>query len=105
MPAAYLTTPADVIKTRIQAEAKKGVQYDGIYSTCKTIMREEGFKALFKGGAARILRSSPQFGVTLATYEFLKQSFPISQPTVLNEDMEQACLERAARIVKEIKSQ
>lgn len=24
MPAAYLTTPADVIKTRLQAEAKQG---------------------------------------------------------------------------------
>lgn len=33
--------------------------------------REEGFKALFKGGPARILRSSPQFGFTLLAYEYL----------------------------------
>lgn len=33
--------------------------------------REEGFKALFKGGPARILRSSPQFGFTLVAYEYL----------------------------------
>ena len=33
--------------------------------------REEGFKAFFKGGPARILRSSPQFGFTLVAYEYL----------------------------------
>ena len=33
--------------------------------------REEGFKALFKGGPARIIRSSPQFGFTLVAYEYL----------------------------------
>ena len=33
--------------------------------------REEGFKAFFKGGPARIVRSSPQFGFTLVAYEYL----------------------------------
>jgi hypothetical protein len=33
--------------------------------------REEGFKALFKGGPARVIRSSPQFGFTLVAYEYL----------------------------------
>ena len=35
------------------------------------LVREEGFKALFKGGPARVLRSSPQFGFTLVAYEYL----------------------------------
>jgi solute carrier family 25 (mitochondrial aspartate/glutamate transporter), member 12/13 len=35
------------------------------------IWREEGPKALFKGGGARVLRSSPQFGFTLLAYETL----------------------------------
>ncbi|EHK99443.1 putative Calcium-binding mitochondrial carrier protein Aralar2 [Glarea lozoyensis 74030] len=61
MPAAYLTTPCDVIKTRLQVEARK----------------EEGFKAFFKGGPARILRSSPQFGFTLAMYEVLQNLLPM----------------------------
>ncbi len=39
-------------------------------------MKDEGFKAFFKGGPARILRSSPQFGFTLAAYELLSNSFP-----------------------------
>lgn len=84
MPAAYLTTPADVIKTRLQVEAKKGEStYTGITDAFRKILREEGPRAFFKGGPARIFRSSPQFGVTLMSYELFKQwvPFPWSQKT------------------------
>lgn len=64
MPAAYLTTPADCVKTRLQAERRAGVtHYKGLLDALVTIPREEGFGALFKGGIARVIRSSPQFGV------------------------------------------
>lgn len=77
MPAAYLTTPCDVIKTRLQVEARKGdTQYTGLRHAATTIWKEEGFRAFFKGGPARILRSSPQFGFTLAAYEVLQTSLP-----------------------------
>jgi solute carrier family 25 aspartate/glutamate transporter 12/13 len=77
MPAAYLTTPADVIKTRLQVEARKGdTTYNGLTHAARTILKEEGFKAFFKGGPARILRSSPQFGFTLAAYEVLQRTIP-----------------------------
>ncbi|KAI2623211.1 mitochondrial carrier [Hypoxylon sp. NC1633] len=77
MPAAYLTTPCDVIKTRLQVEARKGdTSYTGLRHAATTIMKEEGFRAFFKGGPARILRSSPQFGFTLAAYEVLQSVLP-----------------------------
>ncbi|KAJ6258810.1 Mitoferrin [Drechslerella dactyloides] len=77
MPAAYLTTPCDVIKTRLQVEARKGeTNYRGLVHCAKTVYKEEGFKAFFKGGPARILRSSPQFGFTLAAYEVLQSVLP-----------------------------
>ena len=38
-------------------------------------MREEGASALWKGTAARVCRSSPQFAVTLVTYELLQRLF------------------------------
>ncbi|KAH9065683.1 mitochondrial inner membrane protein [Lactarius vividus] len=77
MPAAYLTTPADVVKTRLQVEARKGqTSYKGLADAFAKIYREEGFKALFKGGPARILRSSPQFGFTLVAYEYLHKFLP-----------------------------
>jgi solute carrier family 25 aspartate/glutamate transporter 12/13 len=78
MPAAYLTTPCDVIKTRLQVEARKGEQtYTTLRHCAKTILEQEGWKAFFKGGPARVLRSSPQFGFTLAGYEVLQNMFPL----------------------------
>ncbi|KAF7722920.1 mitochondrial aspartate-glutamate transporter agc1 [Apophysomyces ossiformis] len=78
MPAAYFTTPADVIKTRLQVEARKGqTSYSGITDAARKIWAEEGFAAFFKGGPARIFRSSPQFGVTLTVYEILHQIIPL----------------------------
>lgn len=96
MPAAYLTTPADVIKTRLQVEARKGeATYSGLVDAAKTIYKEEGFKAFFKGGPARILRSSPQFGFTLAAYEVLSKALPMpgSDAAEAKMNMSQASLE------------
>ena len=90
MPAAYFTTPADVIKTRLQVEARKGeATYTGLVNCAKTIFKEEGFKAFFKGGPARVLRSSPQFGFTLAAYEVLSKALPMpgSEQAEANRNM------------------
>lgn len=77
IPAAFLTTPADVIKTRLQVEARKGqATYKGIGDCFVQILQKEGPAALFKGSLARVLRSSPQFGATLVTYEYLKKLLP-----------------------------
>ena len=69
IPAAYLVTPFDVIKTRIQA---KPDIYNGIIFTFTKILNEEGPKAFFKGGFWRVAKSSPQFGITAYVYEKLK---------------------------------
>ncbi|RKP31060.1 mitochondrial carrier [Metschnikowia bicuspidata] len=80
-PAAFFTTPADVIKTRLQVETKKGdVKYRGITHAFSQIMKEEGVSAFFKGSIARVFRSSPQFGFTLASYELLQRLFPLHPP-------------------------
>lgn len=77
MPAAYLATPADVIKTRLQVQARAGQQtYDGIRDAARKIYAQEGPAAFFKGGVARVLRSSPQFGITLVSYELIQRMVP-----------------------------
>jgi solute carrier family 25 aspartate/glutamate transporter 12/13 len=82
MPAAYLTTPCDVIKTRLQVVARQGESsYTGLRHAAQTIWQEEGFRAFFKGGPARIMRSSPQFGFTLAAYEVLQNMLPMPGST------------------------
>jgi len=78
VPAAFLVTPADVIKTRLQVAARSGeTTYSGIMDAFVKIMKEEGPRAFFKGGIARVMRSSPQFGVTLFAYEKLHTYFPV----------------------------
>lgn len=69
IPAAFLVTPFDVIKTRIQAKPNI---YNKILFTINKIWIEEGFKAFFKGSGWRIAKSSPQFAITLYVYEILK---------------------------------
>lgn len=81
MPAAFLTTPCDVIKTRLQIVPKPGeTKYHSIFHAFKTILKEESPKSFFKGGGARVLRSSPQFGFTLAAYELFQNLLP-TKPT------------------------
>ncbi|MCJ8732603.1 hypothetical protein PDJAM_G00213320 [Pangasius djambal] len=78
VPAASLVTPADVIKTRLQVAARAGqTTYSGVIDCFRKILREEGFRAFWKGAGARVCRSSPQFGVTLVTYELLQRWFYI----------------------------
>ncbi|XP_043483189.1 calcium-binding mitochondrial carrier protein Aralar1 isoform X3 [Leptopilina heterotoma] len=78
VPAAALVTPADVIKTRLQVVARKGqTTYNGLMDCTRKIYREEGARAFWKGATARVFRSSPQFGVTLFTYELLQRLFVV----------------------------
>ncbi|KAJ7391073.1 hypothetical protein OS493_020091 [Desmophyllum pertusum] len=70
--------PADVIKTRLQVKARAGQQiYRGVFDCSRKIWKEEGGRAFWKGAAARVFRSSPQFGVTLLTYELLQRTFKV----------------------------
>jgi len=107
MPSAYLTTPFDVVKTRLQSEARKGEShYTGLTNCFSTILAEEGPRALFKGGLARVLRSSPQFGVTLLCYEQLQAIFPYpfdkdAKPSIIpiKEDITRIRARNALRIL------
>lgn len=79
VPAAFLTTPADVIKTRLQVKTRAGeVAYSGIQDCATKVMKYEGFSAFWKGSGMRVCRSSPQFGITLLSYEKLAQFFGLS---------------------------
>ncbi|KAI0756469.1 mitochondrial carrier [Daedaleopsis nitida] len=113
MPAAYFTTPADVVKTRLQVEARSGqTHYKGLTDAFVKIYREEGFRAFFKGGPARIIRSSPQFGFTLVAYEYLQKYVPYpfsgsageveTTLTSQREDMAQVRARNALRILLDV---
>jgi len=72
IPAAYLTTPFDMIKTTMQVEPSSGDRkYYTVTQCASDILKKEGVAGLFKGATMRVVRQSPQFAVTLLTYEYL----------------------------------
>ena len=72
-PAAFLTTPLDVIKTRQLERAFADGGLPSVGDVARSVYDEEGPDVLFSGGFERVLRSAPQFGVTLALYDVLTQ--------------------------------
>lgn len=75
-----ITTPLDVIKTRLMVQGSAN-QYKGIFDCVQTIVREEGPPALLKGIGPRVLwigiGGSIFFGVLESTKRFLAQRRPI----------------------------
>lgn len=47
------------------------VPYENGYACLVMILQKEGLGALFKGSVARVLKTSPQFGITLMLYNIL----------------------------------
>uniref|UniRef100_A0A6M2FA76 S-adenosylmethionine transporter n=1 Tax=Populus davidiana TaxID=266767 RepID=A0A6M2FA76_9ROSI len=76
-----ITTPLDVIKTRLMVQGSAN-QYKGIVDCVSTVVREEGPTALLKGIGPRVLwigiGGSIFFGVLERTKRLLAQRRPIS---------------------------
>jgi len=71
-----LNTPPDVVKSRIQnqdAVLAKGVprKYHWTVPSMATILREEGFAALYKGFVPKVLRLGPGGGILLVVFDFV----------------------------------
>ena len=62
-----LTSPQDVIKTRLQTDGMGKTLYRGILHCGREIYREGGWRAFCKGLNASLIRAFPANGVTLAT--------------------------------------
>ncbi|KAJ2860939.1 hypothetical protein GGH94_005221 [Coemansia aciculifera] len=68
-----LNTPSDVVKTRIQNHnpANGPPKYTTFLAGARTIAREEGFRALYKGYVPKVLRLGPGGGILLVVYEYV----------------------------------
>ena len=67
---AALTTPLDVVKTRMQT-LKKGVgeeTYKGVGEAFYKILKSEGVMAVFKGMVGRSIIIGPVFGISQMVY-------------------------------------
>jgi solute carrier family 25 protein 44 len=67
---ASLTTPLDVVKTRLQTRGSSTSTWRG---TAAELIKNEGPKGLFRGVAPRMVSTSIWGTVMVTTYEFLKR--------------------------------
>ena len=78
IPSTILTTPADTVKTRIQAAARPGFPaYSGVRDCATQIYLREGIAGFFRGTIPRILRIVPHFGITLFAYDAMRRGFDL----------------------------
>ncbi|KAG5861502.1 hypothetical protein JTB14_001422 [Gonioctena quinquepunctata] len=67
---ALLVTPMDVVKTRIQTQAKAAGEksYTGLANAFSSILENEGPLAFFRGGACRVMVIAPLFAIVQVVY-------------------------------------
>jgi hypothetical protein len=70
--AAAIATPADFLKTRLQADyLLKTGEYKGLVHGFRTILRKEGIGAFKTGMGPRVMTRAPMFGITLTMYDLI----------------------------------
>ncbi|XP_072978798.1 uncharacterized protein [Typha angustifolia] len=81
---AYVTTPLDVIKTRLQVQGST-IRYDGWLDALRKIWAAEGLNGMFKGSVPRIIWYVPASAVTFMAVEFLRDHFNEKLNTEIRE--------------------
>lgn len=73
---ALVTCPLEVIKTRLQSSAKAALNIDNLsmIKCFKTIIRNEGWRALFKGLGPNLVGIAPSRAIYFSTYSTVKSS-------------------------------
>ncbi|XP_051115782.1 uncharacterized protein LOC127240950 [Andrographis paniculata] len=69
---AYLTTPLDVVKTRLQVQGT-ATRYNGWIDALSKIWLGEGIPGMFKGAVPRIMWYVPASALTFMAVEFLRE--------------------------------
>uniref|UniRef100_A0A2I3MFG3 Solute carrier family 25 member 45 n=1 Tax=Papio anubis TaxID=9555 RepID=A0A2I3MFG3_PAPAN len=79
---AYCLAPFDLIKVRLQNQTEPVAQpgspppqYQGPMHCAASIFREEGYRGLFRGAWALMLRDTPTVGIYFITYEGLCRQY------------------------------
>lgn len=72
-----VVTPVELVKCRlqIQFEEKKNNYYKGVIDCLKKIIKNEGWKAIYKGNVATIYREIPAYAAQFGGYYYSKQLF------------------------------
>ncbi|KAJ0587873.1 putative mitochondrial carrier domain superfamily [Helianthus annuus] len=91
---AYLTTPLDVIKTRLQVQGTI-VRYNGWMDALRRIWLIEGPKGLFRGSIPRVIWYVPASALTFMAVEFLRDHFKEDKVTTLSIEKSKSPLQQS----------
>jgi solute carrier family 25 oxoglutarate transporter 11 len=77
MGATVIVQPLDLVKTRLQVSGMGGAarEYNGMFDAFAKIIKREGFRALYKGLSAALLRQATYTTTRLGTYTILNDSY------------------------------
>ncbi|EPS68599.1 hypothetical protein M569_06168 [Genlisea aurea] len=92
------TYPMDMVRGRITVQTEKSpYQYRGMFHALSTVLREEGFRALYRGWLPSVIGVVPYVGLNFAVYESLKDVIVASKPLgLVNENDELGVVTRLA---------
>ena len=76
---AFITTPLDLIKTKLTMQATTGGQYSGVIDAFMSIYSDGGVSSLFVGSIARIAWLLPFTTIYLGIYELSKKTILASK--------------------------
>ena len=72
--AGLVSTPLDVVKTRIQTQRRgAGIRARTAVDVMRDIWRQEGMRGFMRGGSARVLYYMPSAAICWTTYETVKR--------------------------------
>ena len=71
-----LMIPLDTVKVRMTTGNLGGVAYRNVADAIRTMLREEGAFAFYRGLPPRLLSVVPMIAIQFATYEFAKRRLP-----------------------------
>eukprot|EP00949_MAST-11_sp_MAST-11-sp1_P004175 g4175.t1 len=64
--------PLDLVRTRLSSQIGHDGHYNGIIHALRTIIKQEGWKSLYKGSPATLLQVVPTMAINYTTYETTK---------------------------------
>ncbi|EGC35934.1 hypothetical protein DICPUDRAFT_32594 [Dictyostelium purpureum] len=72
------TSTAPLERVKIMYQLNHSRHSMSFLQTCRTVWSDGGFRGLFRGNLANILKVSPESAVKFATYEYIKRLFAAS---------------------------
>ncbi|KAL0347738.1 UNVERIFIED_CONTAM: Mitochondrial adenine nucleotide transporter ADNT1, partial [Sesamum calycinum] len=90
------TYPMDMVRGRLTVQISLLISTEECFHALSTVLREEGFRALYKGWLPSVIGVVPYVGLNFAVYESLKDWLLKSNPYGLVEDNELGVVTRLA---------